>query len=461
MPGGGGTGTVPGNQPSSSHVNVLTPVNATNPGANNNPPNANSSTGGSLVTKNATISPSIGQNAANVTVPQPGSLTGNATNSTKESASSTTPIQPSFQLNTTIQAVPPTLPSATSTTPAIPLVNPNPAPGGSTPNKLISTIPPNSRSTQITVAIITTGDPIPINPGKTAVQWPRTTYTCDKLPDNSRKCIKDMCERMKAIGEQGGDNNVIAIILLIVGIIGIIVNIVVFILRCKKRRKNKKAAVVSPSTADAEAGNALAMKAALVKATEQAKKQEKDTTVEEPSIVSIKTTENDKKVRAKLMLAQTNMDKLRKHVKKTNAQYRSDMRSSKFEKKGPIFIPKEPPIPPAVPLPDGIVLENVTYDPKLNEMWDIGSDVDDIELDESYRINPDSLTESEVSQKSEPKKGKTGEEKKKDATKTGTDDAKTTTDAAEGKDGKEKKEKSVEKNEKSGKKDKSKKDKSK
>uniref|UniRef100_A0A1I7UJ25 Uncharacterized protein n=1 Tax=Caenorhabditis tropicalis TaxID=1561998 RepID=A0A1I7UJ25_9PELO len=312
---------------------------------------------------------------------------------------------------------------------------------------------------------------------KPATQWKRTTYTCDKLPDNSRKCIIDMCERMKAIGEQGGDNNVIAIILLIVGIIGIIVNIVIFILRCRKRRKNKKMTVACPSKEDAKVVNSVPVETTPVKApeetvseikkdvskqeeTKQEMKQEtketKETSViEEPSIHSIKQNPNNRNIRTSLIQAQQKLDKLRMYVKKNRAQHKSDTRSSKFEKKGNIFIPKEPPIPPAVPLPEGIVLEDVTYDPKLNERWDIGSDVDDIELDESYRINPDSLL-SDSSRNSEPRKIKGGDEKKEDGTKAGTPDAKTTAKPAEGKDGKEK---SVKKDESE--KDKSKKDPSK
>uniref|UniRef100_A0A1I7UIV8 WH2 domain-containing protein n=1 Tax=Caenorhabditis tropicalis TaxID=1561998 RepID=A0A1I7UIV8_9PELO len=418
-----------------------------------------------VLASNSTSKPTPGQPAPITPTPPPPPPTTPAPPPTTPTAPSTAPAPPSTAPTppSTAPTIPPTpSPTPPSTPPPASATNqPHPVPGSggsSTPVQPPSTIPPNSPSTHIPVAVTTTGDQIPINSMGTALPWKRTTYTCDSLPDGSRQCIIDMCKRMKAIGEQGGDNSVIAWILLIVGIIGIAVNLIVFFLRCRKRNKNKNENVVSSSTEDAEAGNALAMKAALVKATEQAKKQEKEKTVEEPSIVSIKTKENAKKNRAKLLLAQTNMDKLRKHVKKTNAQYKSDIRSSKFEKKGPIFIPKEPPIVPAVPLPDGIVLENVTYDPKLNEMWDIGSDVDDIELDDSYQINPDSITESEASQKSGSKKGKKGGEKKKDATKSGTDDAKTTPDAAEGKD---KKDDSVKKDDKSGKKDKSKKDKTK
>ncbi|EGT32392.1 hypothetical protein CAEBREN_06285 [Caenorhabditis brenneri] len=147
-----------------------------------------------------------------------------------------------------------------------------------------------------------------------------------------------------------------------------------------------------------------------------AKKEDKS--LEEPSPPSVKNNAAVNKMRAKLLETQANLQKLRAHVKKTNAQHKSDTRTSKFQKKGPIFIPREPPIPPAAILPDNIVLEKVTYDPENNEMWDIGSDVDDVELDESFRLNPDSLTETEdeasqksgskTSKKNDPKDKKTG-----------------------------------------------------
>ncbi|EGT32429.1 hypothetical protein CAEBREN_10711 [Caenorhabditis brenneri] len=156
-----------------------------------------------------------------------------------------------------------------------------------------------------------------------------------------------------------------------------------------------------------------------------AKKEDKS--LEEPSPPSVKNNAAVNKMRAKLLETQANLQKLRLHVKKTTAQHKSDTRTSKFQKKGPIFIPREPPIPPAAILPDNIILEKVTYDPENNEEWDIGSDVDDIELDESFRLNPDSLTETEdeASRKSGSKKSKKSKKNDpKDKKTGGTDDPK-------------------------------------
>ncbi|EGT57450.1 hypothetical protein CAEBREN_21833 [Caenorhabditis brenneri] len=120
--------------------------------------------------------------------------------------------------------------------------------------------------------------------------------------------------------------------------------------------------------------------------------KKKDKSLEEPSPPSVKNNAAINKMRAKLLETQANLQKLRAHVKKTNSQHKSDTRTSKFQKKGPISIPRELPIPPAAILPDNIVLEKVSYDPENNE-----------------------IKKSKKSKKNDPKDKKTG----------GTDDPKT------------------------------------
>ncbi|UMM21944.1 hypothetical protein L5515_003403 [Caenorhabditis briggsae] len=49
-------------------------------------------------------------------------------------------------------------------------------------------------------------------------------------------------------------------------------------------------------------------------------------------------------------------------------------------------------IPPPAPLPDNIQLSNAEFCADYNEQWIIGSEVDEIELDSDYVMNPDSFT---------------------------------------------------------------------
>ncbi|UMM25346.1 hypothetical protein L5515_005211 [Caenorhabditis briggsae] len=69
------------------------------------------------------------------------------------------------------------------------------------------------------------------------------------------------------------------------------------------------------------------------------------------------------------------------------------------QKKGPIYIPREPEIPPPATLPNNVILQSVQFDAKHNERYDIGSNVDDIELDQDYVMNPDSFTTEDETDK--------------------------------------------------------------
>ncbi|CAI2353550.1 unnamed protein product [Caenorhabditis sp. 36 PRJEB53466] len=125
-----------------------------------------------------------------------------------------------------------------------------------------------------------------------------------------------------------------------------------------------------------------------------------------------------------------NREKLRAHVNKANAQHKSDTRSSKFVKKGTIYIPKEPDVralllivttirsvadPSAGQSSDNIKLEKVTYDPSGNEIFDIGSDVDDIEMEPSSSQMGTTTGEEVVSGQKSKKSTGSKEEKKKTA----------------------------------------------
>ncbi|EGT32400.1 hypothetical protein CAEBREN_16932 [Caenorhabditis brenneri] len=87
-------------------------------------------------------------------------------------------------------------------------------------------------------------------------------------------------------------------------------------------------------------------------------------------------------------------EKLRALEKKDTAEHKSDTRTGKLRKMGPIFIPREPPIPPTEDLPEHIVIEKIIYVPDDNEEWIIGSNIDEIEFDESYHIESDLLDQN-------------------------------------------------------------------
>ncbi|UMM37706.1 hypothetical protein L5515_009384 [Caenorhabditis briggsae] len=123
---------------------------------------------------------------------------------------------------------------------------------------------------------------------------------------------------------------------------------------------------------------------------------------EVPTPPSPKNNPAAQKMRAKLLETQQNLQKLRTHTKKCVEEHKKDAASSKFQKKGAIYIPNKPEIPPPAPLPDNIILGNVEWCSDYNEMYVIGSDVDDIELDEESATSD--FDESTTTKKSEKSK---------------------------------------------------------
>ncbi|UMM32475.1 hypothetical protein L5515_006247 [Caenorhabditis briggsae] len=95
--------------------------------------------------------------------------------------------------------------------------------------------------------------------------------------------------------------------------------------------------------------------------------------------------------------------RVREHGEKRRKEHREDADQGNFPNKGPIYIPREPEFPPAVALPDNIILKNVEFERKYNEMYVIGSDVDDIELEPST-LAESSRASSRVDSRAEKKK---------------------------------------------------------
>ncbi|CAI5451331.1 unnamed protein product [Caenorhabditis angaria] len=80
-------------------------------------------------------------------------------------------------------------------------------------------------------------------------------------------------------------------------------------------------------------------------------------------------------------------DRHMKYMKDKIASEKEDAKSSKFKVKGPIHIPKEATKydleNQRCEAPNDIVLKKVYFDEKLNERYIIGTDYDDIELDDT------------------------------------------------------------------------------
>ncbi|CAL2027602.1 unnamed protein product [Caenorhabditis brenneri] len=74
---------------------------------------------------------------------------------------------------------------------------------------------------------------------------------------------------------------------------------------------------------------------------------------------------------------------LKAHYEKLTAEHKSDNRTAKFSRLGPIYISREPPIPPAEDLSENIVLEKITYDLDNNEEWIIGASIDESDLSDT------------------------------------------------------------------------------
>ncbi|CAO4373116.1 unnamed protein product [Caenorhabditis nigoni] len=186
-----------------------------------------------------------------------------------------------------------------------------------------------------------------------------------------------------------------------------------------KRMTNELAALNQQTPTAADDPNAklkIAYAAALdVKDPKNPEKKE-EKSQEVPSPPSLKNNPAAQKMRAKLLETQQNLQKLRTHAKKCVEEHKKDAASSKFQKKGAIYIPNEPEIPPPAPLPDNIILDNVEWCSDYNEMYVIGSDVDDIELDQDYVMNPDSFTTDDDEDKSKKsQKSKNSKKSKKSA----------------------------------------------
>ncbi|CAP38422.1 Protein CBG21754 [Caenorhabditis briggsae] len=226
-------------------------------------------------------------------------------------------------------------------------------------------------------------------------------FSCQNLGEKYKAC-EYLCQQlagMKPYKAAGMDWRFLPGVFLSVG--SSVAIIILFVLT--KKLNNELAALNEQKPTAADDPNAklkIAYAAALdVKDPKNPEKKE-EKIQEVPSPPSLKNNPAAQKMRAKLLETQQNLQKLRTHAKKCVEEHKKDAASSKFQKKGAIYIPNEPEIPPPAPLPDNIILDNVEWCSDYNEMYVIGSDVDDIELDQDYVMNPDSFTTDDDEDKS-------------------------------------------------------------
>ncbi|CAO4381551.1 unnamed protein product [Caenorhabditis nigoni] len=188
-----------------------------------------------------------------------------------------------------------------------------------------------------------------------------------------------------------------------------------------KRMTNELAALNEQKPTTADVPNAklkIAYAAALDVKDPKYLEKKKEKSQEVPSPPLLENKPAAQKMAAKLLETQQNLQKLRSHAKKCVEEHKKDAASSKFQKKGAIYIPNEPEIPSPAPLPDNIILDNVEWCSDYNEMYVIGSDVDDIELeDDSTASSLDESTKIEkrnqTSKKSKKSKKSVGSKKTK------------------------------------------------
>ncbi|CAI5450759.1 unnamed protein product [Caenorhabditis angaria] len=116
-----------------------------------------------------------------------------------------------------------------------------------------------------------------------------------------------------------------------------------------------------------------------------------------------KSRENEKKVGIKEKAPKSGnfskqmIEKHKQYMRSKELTDKSDARSSKFRNMGSIHIPKEATLEAFTQKcekPNNIVLKKVYFDETLNERYNIGTDIDDIELDDSTEDRDKTLTKT-------------------------------------------------------------------
>ncbi|CAO4374335.1 unnamed protein product [Caenorhabditis nigoni] len=237
--------------------------------------------------------------------------------------------------------------------------------------------------------------PLPIQPTK-VYEPPHEDlpedFSCENLGEKYKGC-EYLCKQLASMGDPPKPAKEYRYLIGLVLIVTCTPTII--ILYISTRRMKRELDVLNkqepPVTDDINEKLKIAYAAALeVQAPKIPEKMEE--IGEEVAGGPTESKQNKDAMRAKLLETQQNLQKLRTHAKRCVEEHKADAASSKFQKRGAIWIPNKPEIPPPAPLPENIQLDKVEWCSDLNEQWIIGSDVDDIELDSDYVMNPDSIT---------------------------------------------------------------------
>ncbi|CAI2349103.1 unnamed protein product [Caenorhabditis sp. 36 PRJEB53466] len=121
------------------------------------------------------------------------------------------------------------------------------------------------------------------------------------------------------------------------------------------------------------------------------KKPDEEEEEEKNTPVKHEVSKEKKALRTQRKVTRQDLQKLQDYIKRRKAEHKSETNTKKFVKRGPIYIPMNPDIPPPQPQAENITLDHVEYFPQGNEMFDVGSDVDDIEIDSSTIGEPSTI----------------------------------------------------------------------
>ncbi|EFO91089.1 hypothetical protein CRE_30417 [Caenorhabditis remanei] len=264
---------------------------------------------------------------------------------------------------------------------------------------------------------------------------------CQSLPKDFEVC-DEFCGAMERTNVDDGFTP-LEICLIVLNFIAFLCLCFFIGYKCRKTRKSKKPAttVINSNETNLETGQAVDVKPT----PGLEKKEEKidETGVQEAGVQEEGVQEEGvqeegvqeegvqdgtpalgnnpelERMRDRRKQLQGNIKILTTHTNKCAEEHKKDL-ANNFTPMGPIFIPKEPEVPPPADIPNNVSLTNVAWKDGLNEQWDVGSDVDDIELDQDFVLNPDSVTESEASQKSGKAKSSTKSKSEKVPSTSGT-----------------------------------------
>lgn len=235
----------------------------------------------------------------------------------------------------------------------------------------------------------------------------RTDFTCDNIPEEYAEC-QHLCDEISR-NTENDDWDWHTIVVWIIAAFLILANIWIYVY-CHRRFKRMELKM-KPKQSKEEREKAEAKTRAYL-SSEIRRPWQKPIQKEDE-----KPDPDAEKQRQELRMKR--VKKRNREQKKREGIYSNvdDIPGKPWKHMGHVSIPKEPPIPPPTILPDGIVLDKVEYHPEENEVWEVGSDADSIELDDDFKIEDLLSTIEEVDEEDvdkDEKEEKTSDEKVKE-----------------------------------------------